>query len=88
MYVIGMTLSMGVHAIYDFILSIESLGFLVAPVMLLYFFGGFWFLNNLLKKKDLHLKLGLVGTDVMPKEDFRKLLDQVSEIKEKMNDSQ
>ena len=84
MFVIGMVLSMGVHAIYDFILSIESLGFLVAPVMLLYFFGGFWFLNNLLKKKDLHLKLGLVGTDVMPKEDFRKLLDEIGEIKEKM----
>ena len=84
MFVIGMVLSMGVHAVYDFILSIDFLGFLVAPVMLLYFFGGFWFLNNLLKKKDLHLKLGLVGTDVMPKEDFRKLLDEIGEIKEKM----
>ena len=54
------------------------------PVMLLYFFGGFWFLNRLLRKKDHNLKLGLVGTKVMPKEDFAKLLDQVQVTKERM----
>ncbi|MBU1683761.1 hypothetical protein KJ742_07525, partial [Patescibacteria group bacterium] len=71
----------------DYILSINVtlIGIpLHIPIMLLYFFGGFWYLNKLLKKKDSNLKLGLVGTEVMPKEDFIKLLDEVQEIKEKM----
>ncbi|QQR83200.1 PrsW family intramembrane metalloprotease [Candidatus Peregrinibacteria bacterium] len=87
MYLIGLTLAMGIHAMYDFILSTQHpLAFLVVYV---YFFGGFWFLNRLLKKKDLNLKLGLVGTHIMPKEDFVKLLDEIQLIKEKMEqDSQ
>lgn len=84
MFVIGMVLSMVIHAIYDFVLTWEALGFLVMPLMLVYFIGGFWFLNTLLKKKDLNLKLGLVGTNVMPKEDFEKLVDEIEEIKEEM----
>lgn len=83
MFVTGLLLSMVIHAIYDFLLSI-NVGFLVAPIMLLYFFGGFWFLSHLFQQKDLNLKLGLVGTDIMPEEDFKKLLNQISEIKEKM----
>ena len=39
---------------------------------------------RLFRKKDLNLKLGLVGTKVMPKEDFEKLLGEIQEIKEKM----
>lgn len=87
MFVIGMVLSMVVHALYDFLLSIKASLFgipMVIPVMFLYFFGGFWFLDKLLKKKDLNLKLGLVGTNVMPKEDFVKLLDEIHVIKAKM----
>ncbi len=83
MLVIGMILAMGIHALYDFLLTLQIGGFVVV-VMLGYFFGGFWLLNSLLKRKDLNLKLGLVGTSVMPKEDFRKLLDEVQVIKEKM----
>ena len=91
MFVIGLVLAMIIHAFYDFFLSINItvLGIpLVVPMMIAYFFGGFWFLNYLLKKKDLNLKLGLVGTSVMPKEDFVKLLDEVQAIKEKMKESE
>ncbi len=87
MFVIGLALAMVIHAFYDFFLTMNIivLGIpLVVPVMIGYFLGGFWLLNYLLKKKDLNLKLGLVGTSVMPKEDFRKLLDEVQEIKERM----
>ena len=87
MILIGLVSAMGLHAIYDFVLTMNFhvLGFpLHVPVMLFYFFGGFWILMRLLKKKDLNLKLGLVGTEIMPKKDFIKLLDEVQEIKEKM----
>jgi len=87
MFVIGMLLSMVIHALYDFLLSIQASLFgipMVIPIMFLYFFGGFWFLDKLLKKKDHNLKLGLVGTNVMPKEDFVKLLDEIHAIKAKM----
>jgi len=87
MLAIGLLSAMVLHAIYDFVLTIQMkvLGIpLHIPVMLIYFFGGFWYLNRLFQQKDLNLKLGLVGTRIMPKEDFVKLLDQVQEIKEKM----
>lgn len=86
MLMIGMVLAMGLHGLYDFLLTLQ-IGILVLAVMFLYFFGGFWLLSNLLKKKDLNLKLGLVGTSVMPKEDFEKLLNEVHEIKEEMRAS-
>lgn len=89
MMLIGLVASMVTHAIYDFVLSLDYtfLGLpLYLPVMLLYFFGGYWYLSRLFQKKDLNLKLGLVGTHVMPKEDFVKLLDQVQEIKAKMQE--
>lgn len=87
MYSIGLVLSMVVHAIYDFFFTIEFkiLGIpATVPILFLYLFGGYWFLMRLFRKKDLNLKLGLVGTKVMPKEDFEKLLAEVQEIKEKM----
>lgn len=89
MLVIGLVAAMVLHAIYDFVLTInvKLIGIpLHIPIMLLYFFGGFWLLNKLLKRKDFNLKLGLVGTDVMPKKDFIKLLDEVQEIKERMKE--
>ncbi len=85
MMITGLLLAMVVHAFYDFFLSI-NIGVLVVPIMSAYLFGGFWFLSYLLKKKDLNLKLGLVGTDIMPKEDFTKLIGQIQEIKSKMKD--
>jgi RsiW-degrading membrane proteinase PrsW (M82 family) len=87
MLVIGLISAMVLHAIYDFVLTmnIKLIGIpLSIPIMLLYFFGGFWLLSKLLKKKDFNLKLGLVGTEIMPKKDFIKLLDEIQEIKEKM----
>ena len=87
MIVAGLFISMFLHAIYDFVLSLDVkiLGLpLYLPVMLLYFFGGYWYLMRLFRQKDFNLKLGLVGTHVMPKEDFVQLLVQVQEIKTRM----
>ncbi|MBI5411834.1 PrsW family intramembrane metalloprotease [Candidatus Peregrinibacteria bacterium] len=89
MAVKGLLLAMFLHAIYDFVMSQQftalTRGFPVyLIVMILYFFGGFWFLRNLMKKKEFQLRLGLVGTQVMPREDFKKLLAEVQEIKERM----
>lgn len=91
MILIGLVSAMVLHALYDFVLTMEFkvIGIpLYIPVMLLYFFGGFWYLMRLLKKKDLNLKLGLIGTTVMPKEDFVKLLGEIQEIKEKMKEEE
>lgn len=87
MFVTGLLLSMLVHAMYDFLLTIKFSLFglpMLVPIMFLYFFGGFWYLNRLFRKKDLNLKLGLVGTNIMPEEDFVKLIDEIHAIKEKM----
>ena len=87
MYSIGLVLAMVVHAIYDFFFTIEFkiLGIpATVPILFIYLFGGYWFLMKLFQKKDLNLKLGLVGTKIMPKEDFEKLLGEIQEIKEKM----
>jgi len=89
MMIIGLVTAMFLHAIYDFVLSLKVtlLGLpLYIPVMLLYFFGGYWYLSHLFEQKDFNLKLGLVGTRVMPKEDFVQLLGQVQEIKAKMKE--
>lgn len=89
MIVIGLILSMVIHGLYDFLLTINFsiVGIpLVFPIMFLYFFGGFWLLNKLLKRKEDHLKLGLVGTRIMPKEDFIKLLEEIGTIKEQMRE--
>lgn len=83
MMVVGMAIAMVIHALYDFLLTL-NIGFFVVVIMFAYFFGGFWYLEHLLKKKELNLKLGLVGTSVMPEEDFVKLLDQIQTIKEEM----
>lgn len=87
MIAIGMILAMVIHALYDFLLTLQ-IGVFVIFVMMIYFVGGFVFLNYLLKKKELNLKLGLVGTSVMPKEDFRKILDEVQVIKDRMSEGQ
>lgn len=90
MFVLGLILAMVIHGLYDFLLTMNTniLGVpLVIPTVLAYFFGGFWLLSSLFQKKELNLKLGLVGTHIMPKEDFVKLLGQVQELKEKMKES-
>jgi RsiW-degrading membrane proteinase PrsW (M82 family) len=87
MFSIGLVLAMVIHALYDFFFTIELkvLGIpMVIPIIFLYLFGGYWFLMRLLHQKDLNLKLGLVGTKVMPKEDFEKLLNEIQDLKEKM----
>jgi RsiW-degrading membrane proteinase PrsW (M82 family) len=83
MYTIGVLLAMVIHALYDFLLTLQ-IGIFAILIMFIYFLGGFWFLTRLLKKKEFNLKLGLVGTSIMPKDDFVKLLNEVHDIKEKM----
>jgi hypothetical protein len=90
MIIIGLVTAVTLHAIYDFVLSIDRiiLGIpLHIPIMLLYFFGGFWYLSGLLKKKDHQLKLGLIGTKAISKKDFVKLLDEIQVVKEKMKNN-
>jgi RsiW-degrading membrane proteinase PrsW (M82 family) len=87
MYSIGLLLAMVTHAIYDFFFTVDFkiLGIpATIPILFIYLFGGYWFLMRLFKKKDLNLKLGLVGTKIMPKEDFENLLGEIQAIKEKM----
>ena len=85
MIVIGMMLAMVIHALYDFLLTLQ-IGIFVIAVMLVYFVGGFIILNYLFNKKEVDLKLGVVGTTIMPKEDFVKILNYVQDEKEKMED--
>lgn len=63
MLFIGLLLAMVIHALYDFLLfsqvTVKS-GMLVL-VMLGYFFGGYWYLSRLLKRKELNIKLGLIS---------------------------
>jgi RsiW-degrading membrane proteinase PrsW (M82 family) len=87
MMALGLIFAMGLHAIYDFVMKINIVFIripLSIPIMLIYFFGGFWLLSRLFRIKDFNLKLGLVGTEIMPKKDFIKLLNEVQEIKERM----
>ncbi len=85
MIVIGMVLAMVIHALYDFLLTLQ-IGIFVIVVMLVYFVGGFIILNYLFNKKEVDLKLGIIGTTIMPKEDFVKILNYVQSEKEKMED--
>lgn len=70
MMVIGLLLAMLLHAVYDFVLSsIVNLNpLVVSGTVVLYFFGGYYFLNYLMKKKESRLQLGLITAN-MPAED-------------------
>lgn len=83
MLLIGLVSALSLHAIYDFVLSMNFIAFglpLHIPVMLLYFFGGFWYLNHLLKKKELNINLGLIGDRPVSREEFAKLIDKEDKI--------
>ena len=62
MMVLGLLLAMLLHAIYDFVLSstVEISSWVVSGTILVYFFGGYYFLNYLMKKKETQLELGLI----------------------------
>ena len=62
MMVVGLLLAIFLHAIYNFILSpLVPVGpTLVAVVLALYFFGGYTYLNYLIKKKESRIELGLI----------------------------
>ena len=44
--------------------------------MLIYFFGGFWYLNHLLKKKELNIDLGLIGDRPISREEFIQMANE------------
>lgn len=62
MMTIGLVSAMLLHALYDFILSstIHLSAWFVSLTVLLYFFGGYFFLSWLLKRKEAKLELGLL----------------------------
>ncbi|MBN2306728.1 PrsW family intramembrane metalloprotease [Candidatus Peregrinibacteria bacterium] len=66
MITIGLVLAMLLHAIYDFVLSstINLSPVLIAGTILLYFFGGYYFLSYLIKRKESKLQLGLLLNEV------------------------
>lgn len=59
---IGLVLAMFLHATYDFILSstINLNPIFISGTVLLYFFGGYYFLSYLMKLKRSNLELGLL----------------------------
>lgn len=70
MMVIGLVLAMLLHATYDFILSstINLSAVFVSGTVLTYFFGGYFFLSYLLRKKESKLELGLLTNNEMTDE--------------------
>lgn len=66
MITIGLVLAMLLHAIYDFVLSstINLSPILITLTVLLYFFGGYYFLSYLLKRKESRLQLGMLLNEV------------------------
>lgn len=62
MMTIGLVLAMALHALYDFILSstVNLNSLLVSLTVLFYFFGGYYFLSWLMKRKEARLELGLL----------------------------
>ncbi|MBU0705887.1 PrsW family intramembrane metalloprotease [Patescibacteria group bacterium] len=66
MMTIGLVLAMLLHAIYDFVLSstINLSPILISGTILLYFFGGYYFLSYLMKRKESKLQLGLLLTEM------------------------
>lgn len=62
MMTIGLIAAMFLHAIYDFILSstVNLNSVLISGTVLIYFFGGYYFLSYLMKRKRSKLQLGLL----------------------------
>lgn len=66
MITIGLVAAMLLHAVYDFVLSstINLSPILISGTILLYFFGGYYFLSYLMKRKESKLQLGLLLNEV------------------------
>jgi RsiW-degrading membrane proteinase PrsW (M82 family) len=80
MMAIGLVLSMGIHALYDFILSSTILipPMVITLIILVYFFGGYWFLGYLLKKKEDQLELGHLTSELVPEREIIKMMRENS----------
>ena len=66
MITVGLVLAMFLHAIYDFVLSstINLSPTLITGTVMLYFFGGYYFLSYLIKRKESKLQLGLLLNEI------------------------
>lgn len=66
MMAIGLLLAVGMHAIYNFILSPSTPfnSWVISVLIIAYFFGGYLFLGYLLKKKEYKLQLGLIRSPI------------------------
>jgi len=62
MMTVGLVSAMFLHALYNFILSstINLNSLVVSGTVLIYFFGGYYLLSYLMKKKETKLQLGLL----------------------------
>ena len=62
MMALGLISAIGLHALYNFILSPDThlASWLVSALIVFYFFGGYLFLAYLLKKKEDKIELGLI----------------------------
>lgn len=66
MITIGLVSAMLLHAVYDFVLSstINLSPMLISGTILLYFFGGYYFLSYLIRRKEARLQLGLLLNEI------------------------
>lgn len=66
MITIGLVSAMMLHAVYDFVLSstINLSPIFITGTILLYFFGGYYFLSYLMKRKESKLQLGLLLNEI------------------------
>ncbi len=78
MMVLGLILAMVLHALYDFILSstINISPILITLTVMLYFFGGYWFLGHLLKRKEDKLELGQITNKKISDKEILKMLKE------------
>jgi len=66
MMTIGLVIAMLLHAVYDFVLSstVNLSPILISGTVLLYFFGGYYFLSYLMKRKESRLQMGLLLNEI------------------------
>ncbi len=66
MMTIGLVTAMLLHAVYDFVLSstINLSPLMISGTILIYFFGGYYYLSHLIKQQKNKLQLGLLLNEI------------------------
>lgn len=72
----GLMIATLVHALFNFLLSLNLL-----PLAFLVILAGASLLLKLLKQKENYRQLGLIGTEVMPVEDFKNLTWKIESLR-------